>query len=34
VKAMDVLAADLKNALQQKAPETKIAKSAPITENW
>ena len=33
-QAMNALAADLKNALQQKAPEVKIAKSATVTENW
>jgi superoxide dismutase len=34
VKAMNALAADLKNALQPKTPEAKIAKSTTITENW
>ena len=34
VKTMNVLAADLKNTLQPKAPEVKIAKSTTITESW
>jgi hypothetical protein len=34
VQAMDALAADLKNALQPKASEAKIAKSTTITEKW
>ncbi|HEX8529186.1 MAG TPA: DUF4468 domain-containing protein [Cytophagales bacterium] len=33
-KTMHTLAADLNNALQQRAPEAKIAKSATVTENW
>ena len=34
VKMMNALEADLKNALQPKAPEVKIAKSTTVTENW
>jgi hypothetical protein len=33
-KTMNALAADLKNALQQRAPEAKIAKGATVTKNW